>query len=123
MDNHRNNPAEFEDFINHHRLVTPEKARFYVYWAERFLKYFQNSPSKPLAQIISLKAHLQRIKKIHDQDLAKGYRGTKLPDALEKKYPNANKEWIWQWVFPSKSLVVHPLSEMVLRHHVQPSIL
>jgi hypothetical protein len=48
----------------------------------------------------SLKAHLQRMKKLHDQDLAKGYKGTTLPDALEKKYPNANKEWAWQWVFP-----------------------
>jgi site-specific recombinase XerD len=48
----------------------------------------------------SLKAHLQRMKKLHDQDLAKGFKGTKLPDALEIKYPNANKEWAWQWVFP-----------------------
>jgi len=43
----------------------------------------------------SLKIHLQKIKKLHDQDLAKGYRGTTLPDELEKKYPNANKEWGW----------------------------
>jgi integron integrase len=71
----------------------------------------------------SLKAYLQRMKRLHHQDLVKGYRGTTLPDALEKKYPNANKEWAWQWVFSSKSLVVHPLSGMVLRHHVQPSTL
>jgi site-specific recombinase XerD len=44
----------------------------------------------------SLESHLQRIKRMHDQDLAKGYEGTTLPDALEKKYPNANKEWAWQ---------------------------
>jgi hypothetical protein len=48
----------------------------------------------------SLKAHLLRMKKLHDKDLAKGYKGTTLPDAPEKKYPNANKEWAWQWVFP-----------------------
>jgi integrase len=71
----------------------------------------------------SLKLHLQRIKKMHDQDLAKGYGGTTLPDALEKKYPQANKEWAGQWVFPSKSLVIHPVSGIVLRHHVQPSSL
>ena len=92
MDSHRNNLAEFKDFIKRHRLVTLGKARFYVYWVEMFLKYFQKKPSKPLAQIISLKAHLQRIKKMHERGLAKGYRGTTLPDALEKKYPNANKE-------------------------------
>jgi len=71
----------------------------------------------------SLREHLQRMKKLHDQDLAKGYGITTLPDALAKKYPNANKEWTWQWVFPSKSLVVHSVSGMVLRHHVQPSTL
>jgi len=41
----------------------------------------------------SLESHLQRIKRTHDQDLAKGYEGTTLPDALQKKYPKANKEW------------------------------
>jgi integron integrase len=71
----------------------------------------------------SLESHLQRIKRMHDQDLAKGYEGTTLPDALEKKYPNANKEWAWQWVFPSKSLAVHPVSGKVMRHHIQPSTL
>ncbi len=58
-----------------------------------------------------------------DRTLAKGYGITTLPDALAKKYTNANKEWAWQWVFPSKSLVVHSVSGMVLRHHVQPSTL
>jgi integron integrase len=71
----------------------------------------------------SFKSYLQRIKQMHDQDLANGYGVTTLPDAMEKKYPNANKEWAWQWVFPSKSLVVHPLSGRVMRHHIQPSTL
>ena len=71
----------------------------------------------------SLREHLQRMKKLHDKDLAKGYGITTLPDALAKKYTNANKEWAWQWVFPSKSLVVHSVSGMVLRHHVQSSTL
>ena len=71
----------------------------------------------------SLKAHLKRIKRLHLDDLKKGYDGTTLPDALEKKYPNANKEWPWQWIFPSKNLLVHPKSGKVLRHHIQPSSL
>ncbi len=53
MDIHRNNRAEFEDFLKRHRLVTPEKAGFYVYWVDRFLKYMQNRSSKPVAQIVS----------------------------------------------------------------------
>jgi len=47
------NLAEFEDFINRFRLVSPEKSRFYVYWVDRFLKYYQNRSSRPLAQIVS----------------------------------------------------------------------
>ena len=54
----------------------------------------------------SMKNHLQRVKIQYAQDLKRGYHGTTLPDALDKKYPNANKEWAWQWVFPSNSLVV-----------------
>lgn len=71
----------------------------------------------------SLTLHLQRIKKVHDQDLKSGHGETTLPDALNKKYPSAGKEWAWQWVFPSKNLVVHPVSGRVMRHHIQPSSL
>jgi len=45
--------VEFEEFLKRSRLVPPEKARFYVYWVDRFLKYYQNRPSKPLGQIVS----------------------------------------------------------------------
>ncbi len=71
----------------------------------------------------SLWDHLERVKLQYAQDLKMGYGGTTLPDALGKKYPNANKEWAWQWVFPSNSLVVHPLNGKVLRHHIHPSTL
>jgi hypothetical protein len=53
LDNHQKNHAEFENFLKCNRLVPPEKARFYVYWVDRFLKYYQYRPSKPLAQIVS----------------------------------------------------------------------
>jgi hypothetical protein len=45
--------VEFEDFLKSHRLVLPEKARFYVYWVDRFLKYYQYRPSEPLEQNIA----------------------------------------------------------------------
>ena len=54
MDTYRKNLVEFEYFIKHYRLVTPEKARFYIYWVNRFLKYYQNRPSKPVDQIVCL---------------------------------------------------------------------
>ncbi len=49
-----------------------------------------------------LKRHLQKVKKIHEQDLSGGYGQVFLPYALVRKYPNASREWIWQFVFPQK---------------------
>ena len=49
--------------------------------------------------------------------------GCYLPHALEKKWPNASKEWKWFWLFPSNSLSQDPRSELVRRHHVPPSFL
>jgi integrase len=46
-----------------------------------------------------------------------------LPDALDRKYPNAGKEWGWQWVFPAKSLSVDPRSGRERRHHVSDNML
>jgi site-specific recombinase XerD len=42
-----------------------------------------------------------------------------LPYALDRKYPNAAREWGWQYVFPSKNRSVDPRSGAVRRHHVQ----
>ena len=47
--------------------------------------------------------------------------GVYLPHALHRKYPNAGKEWAWQWVFPSQSISVDPRSKIVRRHHIHPS--
>jgi len=66
---------------------------------------------------------LQQVKRIHQQDLARGYGAVYLPDALARKYPNAEREWIWQWVSPSARLSVDPRSGVVRRHHVDPSSL
>jgi hypothetical protein len=54
LEAYRNNLKEFEDFIKHHRLIKPEKARLYIYWVEKYIKYSQNRPSKPNPQIIEL---------------------------------------------------------------------
>jgi len=65
-----------------------------------------------------LRAHLERIKALHDKDLAAGVGEVWLPDALSVKYPNAGKEWCWQYVFPSPTLSVDPRSGKVRRHHL-----
>ena len=49
----------------------------------------------------SLERHLRKVKAQHEEDLESGYGSVYLPDALERKYPNASKEWVWQFVFPS----------------------
>lgn len=72
----------------------------------------------PEAVIAALKAHLIRVKALHDEDVAQGFGEVYLPFALDKKYPTAGREWGWQYVFPSKNLSVDPRSGKTRRHHV-----
>jgi integrase len=62
----------------------------------------------PEAVLQPLQDHLSRVKEIHENDLVKVGGEVYLPDALERKYPNAGKEWKWQYVFPSAGLSVDP---------------
>ncbi len=62
--------------------------------------------------------HLQKVKSLHEKDLARGHGAVHMPDALGRKYPNASKEWVWQYVFPSAKLSVDPRSGKVGRHHI-----
>lgn len=70
-----------------------------------------------------LQEHLQRVQLIHRQDLRAGYGSVYLPYALDRKYPNASKEWIWQYVFPSDRLSTDPRTSLTRRHHIDPSTL
>jgi integron integrase len=65
-----------------------------------------------------LREHLEKVKKLHERDLAAGYGEVFLPDALERKYPNAGRQWGWQYVFPSERLSVDPRTGAVRRHHM-----
>jgi len=75
----------------------------------------------PEAVVAPLHEHLQRVKRLHEQDLAQGCGSVYLPFALERKYPNADREWIWQYVFPSERLSKDPRSGVTRRHHVDES--
>jgi site-specific recombinase XerD len=55
--------------------------------------------------------------------LKDGFGETSLPYALAKKYPNAPKEWMWQYVFPASARSIDPVSKRTKRHHVDPSVL
>ena len=62
--------------------------------------------------------HLKGVKELHEKDLTAGYGEVQMPDALGRKYPNAGKEWAWQYVFPSMKLSVDPRSGRAGRHHI-----
>jgi integrase len=55
-----------------------------------------------------MREHLERLRGLYESDRTDGVAGVWLPEALSVKFPNAGKEWPWQWVFPSKSLATDP---------------
>ena len=71
----------------------------------------------PSELVGALQAHLQQVKKKHEMDLEQGLGMVHLPFALSRKYPNAEKEWGWQFVFPSFKLSIDPRSGKKQRHH------
>lgn len=70
-----------------------------------------------------LKQQLEHAKALYDSDLKNGVAGVYLWPGLERKFPNATREWIWQYVFPSNRLSVDPRSHTTRRHHVHASSL
>ena len=76
-----------------------------------------HSLSGPLAR------HLERVRSLHGRELADGFGAASLPFALARKYPNAEREWGWQYVFPSARRAIDPRSGRELRHHVTETAL
>lgn len=72
---------------------------------------------------VPLSDHLVKVRALHTKDLLKGFGRTILPYALERKYPNANIEWKWQYVFPSAKLSSDPRTGQIGRWHLYPSIM
>ncbi len=64
-----------------------------------------------------LRSHLTRVRMLHERDLREGYGRVHLPHALSSKYPNADREWGWQYVFPSTRRSLDPRSGAERRHH------
>lgn len=72
----------------------------------------------PASIVPPLQEHLLGVQQQHKQDLQKGFGAVYLPNALERKYPQANREWIWQYVFPAPRRSVDPRSGAERRHHL-----
>ncbi len=75
----------------------------------------------PDSLVEPLQVHLQMVKKLHQLDVEQGYGSVYLPFALERKYPYADRAWIWQFVFPSPMRSRDPRSGIVRRHHLHES--
>ncbi len=70
-----------------------------------------------------LRAHLRRAEALHRADRDSGLAGVWMPEALERKYPNAGRELGWFWVFPSQTLSTDPRAGLVRRHHISDSVI
>jgi integron integrase len=65
-----------------------------------------------------LQRQIENAKSLHDEDLDNGFGEVYLPFALARKYPSANREFRWQYIFPSRQLSKDPRSGRTRRHHV-----
>lgn len=70
-----------------------------------------------------LKTVVERVRILHAHDVLEGYGTVWLPHALSRKYPNAEREFAWQYVFPARSRSVDPRSGASRRHHVDEAVL
>ncbi|WP_082859285.1 integron integrase [Microbulbifer sp. Q7] len=77
----------------------------------------------PQGLIADLQRQIERVRILHEQDLADGMGNVYLPDALARKYPNAAKELAWQYLFPASQTGPCPRTGEVRRHHLHPTAL
>jgi integron integrase len=82
----------------------------------------------PVNLAAPLERHLQKIKVQHEEDLEAALGAVYLPNALARKYPKAEREWVWQWVFPSTRISLDPRADedgspVRRRHHIDESAL
>jgi integron integrase len=77
----------------------------------------------PVSMVEALREHLARVKATHDADLQVGHGAVYLPDALRRKWPSAERDWVWQYVFPAPRATVDAQSGRVHRHHVHENSL
>jgi integron integrase len=77
----------------------------------------------PRTAIEALRAHLERVRELHERDLKQGFGAVVLPHALARKLPSAPREWGWQWVFPASRRWRDGKTGMEMRHHVHETVL
>ncbi len=75
----------------------------------------------PASLVEPLRDHLNQVNQFHQQDLEQGFGTVWLPFALDRKYPNANRDWGWQFVFPSSRRILDSRTGIVCRYHLHES--
>ena len=74
----------------------------------------------PKSLVAELQQQIVLARMVFDADRAAEHNGVMLPDAIERKYPNAGKEWAWFWLFPAQNESTEPREGIVRRHHTHP---
>jgi len=77
----------------------------------------------PVSLVEPLGRHLAEVRALHDADLRQGLGRVELPDALARKYPNASREWGWQWLFPADRHYTDRVTGERRRHHAHTTVL
>jgi integron integrase len=77
----------------------------------------------PARLVEPLRAQIARVARQHQEDVAKGCGTVALPDALDRKYPNASSELAWQWVFPARRFHIEPETGRMRRHHLHETVM
>ncbi|HOY68791.1 MAG TPA: integron integrase [Candidatus Ozemobacteraceae bacterium] len=77
----------------------------------------------PVKIIPELTNHLEIVRRLHEKDTKEGFGVTTLPDAIDRKYPAAHREWPWQFLFPASKLAAEPKTKRIVRYHIHESVL
>lgn len=77
----------------------------------------------PIRLIPDLKKQMRTVEGLHEHDVLDGYGEVYMPDALGRKYPSAQSELSWQYLFPSSRIGADPRTGVLRRHHLHPSAL
>lgn len=77
----------------------------------------------PESLVEEMQGHLERVKLLYEGDRKSNIAGVHMPDALDRKYPKASKEWNWYWVFPSERLSQDPRTGLIRRHHISADVI
>lgn len=70
-----------------------------------------------------LQLHISYVRSLHEKDIADGYGSVHLPYALERKYQNANKDWVWQYLFPAPKISTDKRTGITRRHHIHEAVI